>query len=46
MLLPLTQQEQIAGFACAVRREEALLLRLRQTNQQIMTGLARDLLTD
>jgi len=31
-------------LANAMQREEDLLRRLRQTNQQIMTGLARDLL--
>ena len=45
MLPPLSRQEQIAGLANAMQREEELLHRLRQTNQQIMTGLARDLLT-
>jgi restriction endonuclease S subunit len=41
---PLPQQQEIAGLAFAMQREEALLQRLRQTNQHIMTGLARDLL--
>ena len=44
MLPPLPRQEQIAGLANAMQREKELLHRLRQTNQQIMTGLARDLL--
>jgi hypothetical protein len=44
MLPPLSRQEQIVGLADAMQREEELLQRLRQTNQQIMTGLARDLL--
>lgn len=43
-LPPLSRQEQIVELACAMQREEALLHRLRQTSQQIMTGLARDLL--
>ncbi|GBQ48104.1 hypothetical protein AA18895_1261 [Acetobacter ghanensis DSM 18895] len=43
-LPPLSRQEQIVELACAMQREEALLQRLRQDNQQIMTGLARDLL--
>lgn len=41
---PLPQQQKIAGLAFAMQREETLLQRLRQTNQHIMTGLARDLL--
>ncbi|GCD52599.1 restriction endonuclease subunit S domain-containing protein [Acetobacter pasteurianus] len=45
VVLPsLSRQEQIVGLANAMLREEELLHRLRQTNQQIMTGLARDLL--
>lgn len=44
VLPPLPRQEQIVELACAMQREEALLHRLRQTSQQIMTGLARDLL--
>ncbi|ANA15262.1 restriction endonuclease subunit S domain-containing protein [Acetobacter oryzifermentans] len=44
VLPPLPRQEQIVGLASAMQREEELLHRLRQTNQQIMTGLARDLL--
>ncbi|WP_029605909.1 restriction endonuclease subunit S domain-containing protein [Kozakia baliensis] len=44
VLPPLPQQKQIVGLANAMQREEALLQRLRQTSQQIMTGLARDLL--
>ena len=44
VLPPLPRQEQIVGLANAMQREDALLHRLRQTNQQIMTGLARDLL--
>lgn len=44
ILPPLPRQEQIVGLANAMQREEDLLHRLRQTNQQIMTGLARDLL--
>lgn len=45
VVLPLLpRQEQIVGLASAMQREEYLLHRLRQTNQQIMTGLARDLL--
>ncbi|GBQ10671.1 hypothetical protein AA14362_2599 [Acetobacter cerevisiae DSM 14362] len=44
VLPPLSRQEQIVGLASAMQREEALLHRLRQTSQQIMTGLARDLL--
>ncbi|KXV18829.1 restriction endonuclease subunit S domain-containing protein [Gluconobacter oxydans] len=44
VLPPLPRQEQIVGLASVMRREEDLLQRLRQTNQQIMTGLARDLL--
>ncbi|OAG71773.1 restriction endonuclease subunit S [Gluconobacter japonicus] len=44
VLPPLPRQEQIVGLANAIQREEELLQRLRQTNQQIMTGLARDLL--
>lgn len=44
VLPPLPRQEQIVGLAIAMQREEDLLRRLRQTNQQIMTGLARDLL--
>lgn len=43
---PLPQQQEIAGLAFAMQREEALLQRLRQANQHIMTGLARDLLAD
>ena len=43
-LPPLPRQEQIIGLARAMQREDALLHRLRQTSQQIMTGLARDLL--
>lgn len=46
VLPPLPRQEQIVGLANAMQREEELLQRLRQTNQQIMTGLARDLLAD
>ena len=46
VLPPLPRQEQIVGLASVMRREEDLLQRLRQTNQQIMTGLARDLLAD
>ena len=41
---PFLRQQQIVDLASAIRREEELLHRLRQTNQQIMTGLARDLL--
>ncbi|NHN89472.1 restriction endonuclease subunit S domain-containing protein [Acetobacter conturbans] len=45
VVLPsLHQQHQIAGLASAMQQEEALLRRLHQTNQQIMTGLARNLL--
>lgn len=45
VVLPsLSRQEQIVGLANAMLREEELLHRLRQTNHQIMTGLARDLL--
>ncbi|WP_244177028.1 hypothetical protein [Acetobacter pomorum] len=33
-------------LASAIRREADILQRLRQANQQIMTGLARDLLAD
>ena len=44
LLPPLSRQEQIVGLASAMQREEELLQRLRQTSQQIMTGLARDLL--
>lgn len=44
VLPPLSRQEQIVELACAMQREEALLHRLHQTSQQIMTGLARDLL--
>ncbi|GAD08710.1 hypothetical protein GFGA_1d1448 [Gluconobacter frateurii NBRC 103465] len=44
MLPPLPRQQQIVGLASAMQREEELLHRLRQTSQQIMTGLARDLL--
>lgn len=44
VLPPLPRQKQIVGLANAMQREDALLHRLRQTNQQIMTGLARDLL--
>ncbi|MFT8346788.1 restriction endonuclease subunit S [Gluconobacter oxydans] len=44
MLPSIPRQEQIVGLANAMQREEELLHRLRQTNQQIMTGLARDLL--
>ena len=44
VLPPLPRQEQIVGVANAMQREEELLQRLRQTNHQIMTGLARDLL--
>jgi len=44
LLPPLPRQEQIVRLASAMQREEDLLHRLRQTNQQIMTGLARDLL--
>lgn len=45
VVLPsLPRQEQIAGLANAMQREEDLLHRQRQTSQQIMTGLARDLL--
>ncbi|GEL51927.1 hypothetical protein ATR01nite_30020 [Acetobacter tropicalis] len=44
VLPPLHRQEQIVGLANTMQREEELLHRLRQTNQQIMTGLARDLL--
>ena len=43
-LPPLSRQEQIVGLASTMQREEELLHRLRQTNQKIMTGLARDLL--
>ncbi|MGG6430936.1 restriction endonuclease subunit S, partial [Acetobacter ghanensis] len=43
---PLPKQQKIAGLAFAMQREEALLQRLRQANQHIMTGLARDLLAD
>ncbi|WP_124306474.1 restriction endonuclease subunit S domain-containing protein [Acetobacter pasteurianus] len=46
VLPPLPRQKQIVGLANAMQREEELLHRLRQTNQQIMTGLARDLLAD
>ncbi|KXV03024.1 MAG: restriction endonuclease subunit S [Gluconobacter potus] len=47
VVLPsLPRQEQIVGLANAIQREEELLQRLRQTNHQIMTGLARDLLAD
>lgn len=46
LLPPLPRQEQIVGLASAMQREEDLLHRLRQTNHQIMTGLARDLLAD
>ncbi|MFT8952827.1 MAG: restriction endonuclease subunit S [Gluconobacter sp.] len=46
VLPPLPRQEQIVELANAMQREDALLHRLRQTNQQIMTGLARDLLAD
>ncbi|ARW11492.1 restriction endonuclease subunit S domain-containing protein [Acetobacter ascendens] len=46
VLPPLPRQEQIVGLANAMQCEEELLQRLRQTNQQIMTGLARDLLAD
>ncbi|WP_215764566.1 restriction endonuclease subunit S [Gluconobacter sp. P1D12_c] len=46
MLPPLPRQQQIVGLASAMQREEELLHRLRQTSQQIMTGLARDLLAD
>lgn len=45
-LPPFLRQQQIVDLASAIRREEELLHRLRQTNQQIMTGLARDLLAD
>lgn len=44
VLPPLPRQEQIVGLANAIQREEKLLQRLRHTSQQIMTGLARDLL--
>jgi len=44
VLPPLPRQEQIAELANAMQREEELLQRLRQTNQQLMTGLAGDLL--
>lgn len=44
MLPPLPRQEHIVGLANAMQREEDFLHRLRQTNQKIMTGLARDLL--
>ncbi|AQS90570.1 restriction endonuclease subunit S [Gluconobacter albidus] len=44
VLPPLPRQEQIVGLANAMQREEELLHRLRRTNQQIMTGLARDIL--
>jgi hypothetical protein len=44
VLPPLPRQEQIVELASAIQREEDLRHRLRQTNQQIMTGLARDLL--
>ncbi|MBS1073939.1 restriction endonuclease subunit S [Gluconobacter sp. Dm-73] len=44
LLPPLPRQEQIVGLANAMQREEDLLRRLRQTSQQMMTGLARDLL--
>ncbi|OUJ07589.1 restriction endonuclease subunit S [Acetobacter malorum] len=40
----LTQQQTLAELALAMHREETLLIQLRQSNQQIMTGLARDLL--
>lgn len=46
MLPPLPRQKQIVGLSSVMRGEEDLLHRLRQTNQQIMTGLARDLLAD
>lgn len=46
VLPPLPRQEQIVGLANAIQREEKLLQRLRQASQQIMTGLARDLLAD
>ncbi len=44
ILPPLPRQEHIVGLANAMQREEDFLHRLRQTNQKIMTGLARDLL--
>lgn len=43
-LPPLAEQQKLAGLALAMHQEEALLIQLRQSNQQIMTGLARDLL--
>lgn len=43
-LPPLAEQQKLAGLALAMHREEALLIQLRQSNQQIMTGLARNLL--
>lgn len=43
-LPPLAEQHHIAGLALAMHQEESLLMRLRQSNQHIMTTLARDLL--
>lgn len=43
-LPPLAEQQKLAGLALAMHQEETLLMRLRQSNQHIMTGLARDLL--
>lgn len=45
-LPPFLRQQQIVDLASAIRREADILQRLRQANQQIMTGLARDLLAD
>ena len=44
MLPPLSRQKRITDMAFAMEQEESLFQQLRQTNQQIMTGLARDLL--
>lgn len=45
IMVPLPpRQRQITDVAFAMEQEESLLQQLRQTNQQIMTGLARDLL--
>nr|WP_239029793.1 restriction endonuclease subunit S [Novacetimonas pomaceti] len=41
---PLPHQQQITELAQAMRREAQLLHQLMQSNQQIMTGLARDLM--
>lgn len=44
MVPPLSRQKRITDMAFAMEQEESLFQQLRQTNQQIMTGLARDLL--